>query len=297
MDGKISQGLVWWKAALLSLVALITIGGSTPIHIDIEPGGDIDLDPPDGIFENAHGAIFWNGSRWVTNDTAAHAYFTDLRTGQKLYPHTVLATLDGSGSPGVVFTHSFLTATQSIYNYTINATDDSGRFLYQAIEYSIDVGVPGDKLILRSRGSGNGTSQGFLDIYIQNKYTYTVAFRSDPIWYEYTDTTAEQAVQFTSDTQGRAGYLPSYTPNERAQYWLDINGGADMGGVTYYFHTSQIAPVGTRNLGSSFPTEFRLMWTDETYGNINEFIVLPRVISETLLPPANNRLHLPLILR
>jgi len=89
-----------------------------------------------------------------------------------------------------------------------------------------------------------------------------VAFRGDPVWYRYDDTTAQKAVQIASDTQGRFGYLPTYAPGTRVQYWLDFNGGSDKGGVSYYFRTSQLAPVQAKNLGSSFPTEFRIKFMD-----------------------------------
>lgn len=271
---------------------------ATPIiHVDTEEGGDIDVVPaggkPDGVYENVKGALFWNGSKWVTNDTAAHVYFTDLRTGERLLDYTLLATLDGSGSPGEVFAQKGFTVTQSIYTYTVSAADNSQYYRYRAVEYSVDTAVPAEKLILRSRGTGNGTSQGYLDIYIQENYTYTVAFRGDPVWYSYDNTTARQAAQIASDTQGLMGYMPTYTPSTRAQYWIDRDGGSDMGGVSYYFRTSQIAPVGTKNLGSSFPTEFRIkfMYAHELF----EFIVLPRIISEAVLPA--QKIYLPLILR
>jgi hypothetical protein len=277
-----------------------TYSSACTIHVNTEEGGDIDVTPdgglPDGVYENVHGAIFWNGLKWVTNNTAAHMYFTCVETGQRIKNYTLLATLDGSGSPGVIFAQEGYTVTQNIYNYTVNAADLSGNYQYQAVEYSIDTSLPDEKYILRSRGTGNGTSLGYLDIYIQRNYTYTVAFRGDPVWYKYDNTTAQQAVQITSDTQGRFGFLSSDTPVTRAQYWLDINGGSDMGGVTYYFRTSQLAPVLTMNLGSSFPTEFRIKFMDGN-NQLEEFIVLPRVVSEKFTPGQYKYVYLPLIIR
>ena len=86
------------------LLAASGAAGTTPIHVDTEPGGDVDTgtrDQWDGQFENTNGAMFWNGSAWVTNNTAAHSYFTDLRTGQRIKEYTVTvvdstATLLGS---------------------------------------------------------------------------------------------------------------------------------------------------------------------------------------------------------
>lgn len=262
-------------------------------HVNIEPGGDIDIVPEGGSPENVNGALFWDGSKWDVSGTWGHMYYTCLETGERIKNYTLLATLDGSGSPGVVFAQKGFTVTQSIYTYTVSAADNSQYYRYQAVEYSVDTALPAEKLILRSRGTGNGTSRGYLDIYIQENYTCTVAFRGDPVWYSYDNTTARQAAQITGDTQGLVGYMPTYTPSTRAQYWLDLNGGSDMVGVSYYFRTGQIAPVGTKNLGSSFPTEFRIkfMHADELF----EFIVLPRITSETVIPA--QKVYLPLIVK
>lgn len=269
------------------------------IHVNTEEGGDIDVVPdgglPDGVYENTKGAIFWNGTKWVTNDTADHMYFTCLETGQRIKTYTLLATLAGMGAPGVVFAQGGYTVTQSIYNYTVGAIDNSGIYQYQAIEYSIDTSLADEKIILRSRGTGTGTSQGYLDVYLQRNYTQTVAFRGDPVWYSYDNTTAQQAVHLTSDTQGRFGYLPTYAPSSRAQYWLDINSGSDLGGVSYYFRTSQLAPVQTMNLGSAFLTEFRIKFMDSV-AQLDEFMVLPKIVSETFTPTPN-KIYLPLLVR
>jgi len=250
---------------------------------------------PDGVYENTKGTIFWNGTKWVTNDTAAHMYFTCLETGQRIKTYTLLATLEGQGAPGVVFAQGGYTVTQSIYNYTVGAIDNGGIYQYQAIEYSIDTSLADEKIILRSRGTGNGTNQGYLDVYLQRNYTQTVAFRGDPIWYSYKNTTAQQAVQLISDTQGTIGYLPTYAPSSRAQYWLDFNGGSDMGGVSYYFRTSQLSPVQTMNLGTAFLTEFRIKFMDSA-NQLDEFMVLPKIVSETFTPTPN-KIYLPLLMR
>ena len=293
---------------LLALIPLVMLNGpalparaAPVIHVNTEPGGDIDVIPAggsaDGIYENVVGALFWTGSMWVTDSTSAHTYFTDPITGQRLKNYTLLATLDGSGSAGVVFNQWGYTVTQGTYTYTVSAADHSKYYHYQGVEYTITTILPREKYILRSRGTGNGTSQGYFDIYIQEDFLYTVAFRGDPFWYSYENTTAEQAVQITSTTQGLSGVLPTSAPTERAQYWLDINGGSDLGGMSIYFRTAQISPVRTSNLGSSFPTEFRIKFMDSTPGNpqLDEFKILPRIVNETIIPSIN--LYLLLIRR
>ena len=264
------------------------------VEVNSEPGGDIDLAPADGVFENSNGAFFWNGSQWKTDSTAVHTYYTDPVTHQRLKNYTLLATLDGSGAAGVVFDQWGYTVTQSTYSYFISRADHHGFYHYQAVQYSIATILPREKYILRSRGTGNGTALGYLDVYIQEDSHYTVAFRGDPFMFSYDNATAEQAVDIASDSQELSASLPTYTPATRAQYWLDINGGSDLGGASFFFKTSQITPVLSGNLGSSFPSEFRVKFMDSN-SQLEEFIILPRIISETLIPPIN--LYLPIIRR
>jgi hypothetical protein len=48
--------------------------GETYIQLNSEPGGDIDKGARaewDGVFRNQNGAMVWNGSQWVINNTWA----------------------------------------------------------------------------------------------------------------------------------------------------------------------------------------------------------------------------------
>jgi len=105
-------------------------------------------------------------------------------------------------------------------------------YTYQAAEYVIDQ-PDGTTIILRSRGMGQGTSQAYFDIYIEDGLGNVTALRGDPVWFTYDNTTAEAAVLKTHPTENMFGWMPGADEN----YWLDINGGSDQGGVTYKFHT------------------------------------------------------------
>ena len=141
--------------------------GTTIIHVDSEEGGDIDWGAPsawDAIYENKKGSLFWNGSRWVSNDTAAHLFFTDLRTGERLRWPELLATLRGDGNPGVVYHNDEVTVTQQPYTYSHAALDGGLPFIYTAIEYRVQQ-PDGGVIVLRSRGSGHGLDQAYFDLY------------------------------------------------------------------------------------------------------------------------------------
>ena len=257
--------------------------GTTVIHVDTETGGDIDWGAPlawDGIYENTKGALFWNGSKWVSNDTAAHMFFTDLRTGERLKWPTLLATLRGSGDPGVVYQNQDIEITQQLHTYVTPALDGGRPFIYTALEYRVRQ-IDGSVIVLRSRGSGHGIDQAYLDLYVPAPAPLTsptAAIRGGADFYSY-DMDVEAALRVTDPAQGLTANLPTGTPPERARYWLDRNGGSDMGGISYFLRTgalpSQAAPA-----SPVFPLEFRFKY----YGsdkNFNEVRILPRIVSET----------------
>jgi hypothetical protein len=95
----------------------------TAIHIDIEMGGYIDTgtaDQWDNIYENANGALFWNGSKFVTNNTAAHTYFTYLHNGERLMEHFITEVPTVPGTFGNI-TGYIITKTVNTYTIPMNA--------------------------------------------------------------------------------------------------------------------------------------------------------------------------------
>jgi len=102
--------------------------GTTVIHVDTNKGGNIDSGLRtawDGIYENVKGAIFFNGTNFVTNDTYAHMYFTDLRTGLRLKDYIVTTIGSTVGSQDV---QPGYTLTRSTYTYTA-AKDPGGPWI------------------------------------------------------------------------------------------------------------------------------------------------------------------------
>jgi hypothetical protein len=78
--------------------------------------------------------------------------------------------------------------------------------------------------------------------------------RGDPVWFSY-PMGLDQAMAQSSAGDYRSGNLPTVGAN----YFLDMNGGSDMGGVTYKFRTGSLAGADP-GLGSSFPVQFSYMW-------------------------------------
>lgn len=107
-------------------------------------------------------------------------------------------------------------------------------FKYEAIQYTIDQ-PDGTTIILQSLGSGNGTSKAFFDIYIEDGTGNVTAFRND-VWYSFNAVSAENAVNQGSNNAFVSGHIASIDSN----YFVDINGGSEQGGVTYQFHSGSL---------------------------------------------------------
>jgi hypothetical protein len=294
MHPRLRLALLPSAAALLALLVaasfttpptVATDGAVVPqatyIRLDREPGGDIDAGGPaawDGVYENSNGAMVWNGTEWVINTTWAHTYFTDRRTGERLVPHVVAGSFDGSGAPNETVVKGY-TVTQAIYGYSVPATA-GGDFGYEAVEYRI-AQPDGKRLIVRSRGCGLGIEQAHLDVYIEDPYAgvHVAALRGDPVMYVY-DGSLEQAILITNTVQGAYALLPTFAPEARARYWLDVNNGSDVGGYSYVLRT-QALDCQTDNLGSAFVSEFQLQYYESTSNALQELRFLPRLLSET----------------
>jgi hypothetical protein len=250
-------------ACLLFMMAAVAHAGTTVIHVDTEEGGTVIAS---GGAVNQKGAVFWNGSKWVSNDTAAHMYFTDLRTGLRLMEYRT--TVYQGSQPGTL-TFDRGTIQRSLYSYQKSGAD--GVFSFSAVQYRMHDNITGKDVILRSRGSGAGTANAYFDAYMEDPSGGTVtAIRGDPVWFSY-PMSIDDALHWTSATAYKTGDLPS--PD--ADYWFDQNGGSDMGGLTWQFHTATL-PVAdpALSLGSSFAVYFSYKYMDAS-NQLQELRFLP----------------------
>ncbi len=115
--------------------------------------------------------------------------------------------------------------------------DTSNQLTYRAVEYTVTQ-PDGTHIVLRSRGSGYGTADAFFDVYIEDGLGNTTALLGDPAWVQYDGKSAAVASTLSASAGTKIGDMPSADAN----YWFDINGGADQSGVTYWIHTSGTAP-------------------------------------------------------
>jgi hypothetical protein len=264
-----------WMVAI-AMVGLLLLMGSgraptTPIHIDTEKGGYIytgteseRTDRP----QNLNGVIFWNSEKWVTQNTTAHKYFTDLRTGYRLKNHTI-AYESGDESSGQ---HTVDGKTVKIASYSY---DIAGR-TFSATKYSMEIQERTNTeewmFEVRSRSSG-GTDRGYLHLLIQDPLGHTLVLREGIKAYSL-----QKSLGSFSDTDIVPSDTTFYMPNGSSVYWLDINGGSDMGGVTFKLFTESSdlssLDMGTETVISSFEVQY----TNST-GSINAIAIRPHIIS------------------
>jgi len=252
---------------------------TTPIHIDIESGGDIftgtaaEQTPQP---QNHNGAFFWNGTGWMTTDTSAHAYFTDLRTGQKLYKDNLILEVRGDT----------IGASRQVDNVSIAVKDvkyteklASGKKSQNSVhDYEITVYDNGSgtwKLLLRSRCDGRDVNHTYFQVYVQDPLNHTLIFK-EGIQAMTTGLPIAQVLGWDIGGANRTFYMP----NASSQYWLDVNGGSDMGGMTFKLVTGalDLAALGKGN-GTTAVQSFEIMYTNST-GSLNRIVIHPEV--ETL---------------
>ena len=267
-----------WLLFILFLPDLLK-AGTTVIHVETEGWGTIQY--ANGSTQaSTRGAFFWDGTNWVTNNTAAHMYYTDLRTGQRLKEYNIVNVSDRTAISPVFDSLSFHIVRQN-YQYSYQAKD-GGTYQYEAVEYLIS-DTTAKKVVIRSRGTGNGIANCYFDIFVEVAPNEVTAIRNDPQWFTYpVGMNMAQALGQNSPTQ----YLTGTLPTTDGYYFMDSNGGSDMGGISYNFHTGTL--TGNPNiagLSPSYPIDFMVKFMDGR-NQLEEFKFLPKLISETYFPKA-----------
>jgi hypothetical protein len=263
---------------IILIVPQLLKAGTTVVHVDIEGWGIITDSKGDPA--NTRGAFFWNGTKWVTNETAAHTYFTDLRTGKRLLEYNVTNVSDRTISSPVFDTLSYHIIRQN-YQYSYPAKQ-GGAYQYEAVEYLIG-DTTAKKVVIRSRGTGNGIENSYFDIFVEVVPNEVTAIRNDPQWFTYpVGMSMEEALEQTSPTQ----YLTGTLPTTDGYYFMDQNGGSDMGGLSYNFHTGPLTGnPNTADLSPSYSIDFMVKFMTGIGGNLIELLFQPELISETYIQP------------
>jgi hypothetical protein len=253
---------------------------STTLVVNSEGTGEI---RKNSLETNLNGSMVWNGTQWVVNSTWAHQYFVNTVTKERVAFIDVVRISDIQNSDDFDTLNYHI--TRQNYSYSVKARD-SGTYSYEGKEYIIRDRTTGKRVVLLSRGNGNGVNNSYFNIYIENDDSHGVpntisVFLNDPKWYNYSGTTLEQVLAVTDTVQNLTGNLPTLG----GQYFLDITNGADMGGKSYTFRTGSL-PQASKTVGidSSFPVDFGLRFMDSK-GFVHQLDFLPELFSESYTPP------------
>ncbi len=300
------------------MACLPVMAQTVVLRVEAEGSGDINKLSGE---QNPNGAMVWNGTEWVVNDTWAHKFFVDSRTGDRLkfynaHDSTVTGAPDAgtqssacslsggqfaaTGYGGFYAGDTFqgFTIIRQAYAYT-KATA-CGTYCYGAVEYVIQNPDTGKSVILKSRGVGGGVGQAYFDVYIEDEVypsgTQTTAFRNDPAWFTHAGLSAQQAKLITDSLASKTGDLPgavSQLGSHIGDYYLDIANGSDMGpagvGRSYELHTGPLANVFSA-LSPSYITGFEYKWMDAS-GNLQKITATPTLFKEVYLPTPNANCH------
>ena len=290
-------------AILICSITILLIGCASIVHagtdlirISIEGFGDIVSETTGKA--NHRGAMFWNGNEWVADEHYAHQYFTDTTSGERIKTFINIVDVSVSSSEADSTPHSDgygkSFPAQTLENYTItkqafyytktcDPQKQTGSFQYGGVEYRIMDSSTGKVVILVSRGSGSGLSSNtYFDVYIEDPRTdstkATTAFINDPLWYHF-PMDAVSALSKADISSYRVGSLSGASnQSNMGDFYLDFNGGSDMGGISYELHTS---PLSTKfaDTSSSYVTSFELKFTD-SQGNLTKIVVNPTLLNE-----------------
>jgi len=284
------------RLALIVVAAIATCAvraGTTVIHVETEGSGDlVRRGSPDQV--NLNGAMVWNGAEWIVNSTWAHKFFVDTRTGQRLKDYSGPPVFTGTSPIGALGTFLSYRVTRSVSLRSKRALAGNGTYRWVGVDYEITDLTSGRVLLLRSRGAGAGLWAAYFDVFIEDQVVgggvQTTAFVGDPAWFTIPMRPAE-AAQLASLEPYRTGDLPGAVTRQgtnRADYYLDIASGADLGpaGVGKSFELV-CAPLPGRVASSSpaYVTRFKLKYMDSS-GNLQKLELEPALVSETFEPDA-----------
>lgn len=259
-------------------IRLIQFLGGIHIYVQTEDGGEVVIGTEAAWSEtptNARGALYWNGSAWVSSSDAMHMYFYDAATGQRLRNYTDVAIPVTAGTQD----QNGISFNAEEYNYQTAAADGSGTYQYTGMKYTLTQ-ADGKKILLLSRGLGRGTDISYLEVFIENPSSGTLAIRDGSVLYNHTGTAADTA-DLNNPSTSVMGLLRTADV-----YWLDREGGSDMGGVTYSPHTAALSATQVAAAHPAITNQvvrFDLLLLSAE-SELYRYILSPKLTSERFIP-------------
>jgi hypothetical protein len=254
--------------------------GTDKITIEMETGGDIDWGSPgqwDGNYENVNGCLFWDGSTWKADETYGHMYFENRSTGQRVvnYNPTNTTIKQSSGS----FTIEGYEIGMEEYHYTVNTKEGSRK--YSAILFTI-IQPDGSIIQLLSRCNGKDMHSAYFDIFLEDEIGGLISVREGGILSEETGIDVEDAIITEWSEENVRGRIIAEDKSEgRNFFYFDVNGGSDMGGMSYILQTGELNHDLDLKFddGKTFVQNFTIQFKN-AQGKVESISFLPMVISE-----------------
>lgn len=257
-------------AVLGLLVAPALFAGTTIIHVATDGNGALVAHAGQ---VNWNGAFFWNQG-WGLNDTYGHMFFMDLRTMERIKTYTTTVVSPSQPTADVFVWDIFRVERRRVA--VQEGAAGSGRS-YTAIEYRVALAGDGTPaLLLRSRPLLDDPSVAVFEVFVPDRElspASTTALRGNLGWYVSPGTAEEVAAQ-PLDPAHHRGEMPSVA----GLYFLDEDGGSDMGGNSIQVRTH---PFGggrwsAPGLGA-FPSEVSLKGSAAGTTNLIELRFAPGI--------------------
>lgn len=255
---------------LVLLVAPALLAGTTVIHVATDGNGALVANSGQ---VNWNGAIFWNQG-WGLNDTYGHMFFMDLRTGERLKTYATTVVSPTQPASDVLVWDIFRVERRRVAMQ--EGAAGSGR-AYTETEYRVTLAADGTPfLLLRSRPLLDDPGVTVFEVFVPDRElspASTTALRGNLGWYVSPGTAEEVAAQPLNPAHHR-GEMPSVA----GLYFLDEDGGSDMGGNSIQVRT---LPFGggrwcAPGLGV-FPSEVSVKRSVAGAANLLELRLLPGV--------------------
>lgn len=273
--------------AILSIIFLFSLPvrgqitrGTDKITIEMETGGDIDWGSPsqwDGNYENVNGCLFWDGSTWKADESYGHMYFENRSTGQRVvnYNPTNTTIKQSSGS----FSIEGYEIGMEEYQYTVNTKEGSRK--YSAVLYTV-IQPDGSVIQLLSRCMEKDINSSYLDIFMEDEEGGLLSVREGGIISDETGIDVEDAIDTDWNEENVKGRLVGGDISEGKNiFFFDINGGSEMGGMSYILHTEECDHGLDLKFddGNTFVNNFTIQFKNGQ-AKVESISILPMVISE-----------------
>lgn len=290
LNGKIQTHTLSFAEFMKILIILAVLvwpaagsAGTTTIHVYTDHGGNLDWGAPaawDGSYENANGALFWNQSDWICNDTYGHMYFWDLINNVRVGNYSGIE--DHINSVGSRAIQGYTIVCEE-YSYSIGAKD-GGTYTYTGLRHRIHQ-PDGTDIWAYSRGNGNGTGHAYFDIMIQDTSPGGITtIKEGGVVSDLTGSTFDQAINNPlSDASVMGQFVTLNLSDKYNMYYLDTNGGDEMGGMSYIMASKFLPPPKTVQAyaqAQTYMEDFRTHFKNDE-GQLQSFVVYPVLLRET----------------